>query len=445
MSDQIEIDKPLIDQIYPQDEPNQPIDLGQVAVQFEADGKVYQKTANVKMKFLPKDDLQFVVPLEGECDCARLAMLLWNLGGNLELTLPERNITFEALCKGTDEECGGIVFSPSNSAIKVTEPSTAISTATFHLFNFPNIQSSESNNRVILQADGWIITIAATDRTDELQKKLEVEGGYVATHMGRIERRDGATFTSEQFDDLRACLSYFLSFALGCWSGVALPIGFDRDGNRVFEEWGMPRTTDGHWKSYCSWFDRKHGELLPQVFPGFMTLWKRELWRKPLVHALYWYIGAYKGGAGVGVDTGLILSQTALELLAWTYCVQDRKIVSKKKFKPGKLSAAEKLRLLTSDLGIPKEIPSSLSALHKKRGDKWKDGMHAITNIRNSLVHPDNHLQIEDDWYYEVWRLSLWYIALIILRLCGHDGMYANNLGQICSFNKVPWAHNEAS
>ncbi len=426
MSDRIEIDKPLIDPIYSQDEPNEPIDLGQMAVQFEHGGKVYQKTADVKMKFLPKDNLLFDIPLED--DDPWLGMkLMWSSGGNVKLTLPERSITIDALYKPTGEE-GKIVFSSAHSAITVTQPSKAISTATFHLFNFPDFRSPDLDNyilrtgkpplqggktygRVVLKADGWIITIAATDRAKALEEKLNAQGGYVITYMGQIVREDGKTFTSEQLDELLTCLQYFLSFSLGCWAGAELPIGFDSSGNRVFERWGIGRTAAGHWKSYCSWFDRQHGELLSQVFPGFMSIWKRELWRKPLAHVLYWYLGAYKGGAGSGVDTGLILAQTALELLAWTHCVQDRKIVSPKKFKPGGLSAAKKFRLLTSSLGIPEEIPHTLSALHGRPGKKWDDGMDAITKIRNSLVHPNSKLEVLEGWYYEAWKLSLWYIA----------------------------------
>lgn len=79
----------------------------------------------------------------------------------------------------------------------------------------------------------------------------------------------------------------------------------------------------------CSWFDEHHGELLADVFAGFMKLWTNELWRTPLTHALYWYLGACDRRTGIGVDTGIILAQTALEGLAWTYCVQDRKMVSR--------------------------------------------------------------------------------------------------------------------
>ncbi len=149
---------------------------------------------------------------------------------------------------------------------------------------------------------------------------------------------------------------------------------------------------------------------------------------------------------GVGPDTGLILSQTALELLAWTYCVQDQKMVSPEAFKQRSgLKASDKFRLLMSSLDIPKEVPRVLSALHGNPGKKWIDGLHAITDIRNSLVHPDSNSIISGNSYYEACQLSLWYLDLVLLHLCGHNGNYANRLlvsdrcqGEV---EPVPWAY----
>jgi len=459
MSERISLSTSLIEPVYSQADPNQPIDLGRAAIQFDHEGMTHQGMANVTMKFAPSHRLEFVCPLEGQSQTIGLR-LLFEADSKVQLTLTERGITFDALCAAVGGDCGGIVFRPRESGVVVTLPSSAISTATFHLFNFPDfngpedyilttgsppLQGARGCGRVVLKADGWSITVAATDRTDRLTKALKAQGGYVLTHVGRIAREDGSTFSSEELDDLLSCLQYFLSFALGRWAGVALPIGFDADGNRVYEQWGMARTADGPWNG-SSWFDLRHGELLPEVFPGFLSLWTKELWRQPLTHALYWYLGACDRRVGIGVDTGLILAQTALELLAWTYCVLDRKMVSAKAFKPGGLSAADKLRLLTSSLGIPQEIPPVLSALHGMQGKQWADGMDAIAGIRNSLVHPGGRSDLPEGSYYDGWRLSLWYIDLVLLRLCGHRGKYANRLTQrlVGVVESVPWAQKEA-
>lgn len=459
MSDLLKVSRQLIDPIYSQSHTNQPIELGRVAIQFDHKGAAYPGTAKVAMRFVPEKRLEFVCPLE---DKFRLfGAESFDAGREEKLALTDRGITIDVFCSAVGGDHDEIVFTPKTSSVMATRPSNNISTATFHLFNFPDFfgpqdyilatcepprQSSRRCGRVVLSAYGWNITVAATDRTNSLTKGLEAQGGYALTHMGRIAREEGSTFSSEQLEDLLSCLHCFLSFALGRWAGVALPIGFDAQENKVFERWGMRKTADGLWNGSYSWFDRHHGELLSQVFPGFMSLWTNKLWRRPLTDALYWYLGACDRRVGIGVDTGLILAQTALELLAWTYCVLDRKMVSPSAFRPRGLSAADKLRLLASSLGIPLEIPSDLSALFSKRGRKWADGMDAITGIRNSLVHPDSQTELPDYSSFEGWKLSLWYIDLVLLRLCGYGGKYANRLAPRSTgeVESVPWTQNEA-
>ena len=239
-------------------------------------------------------------------------------------------------------------------------------------------------------------------------------------------------------------MHYFLSFALGRWAGLAFPIGFDKAGKKAFQQWGLPMTAAGPWRGSCSWFDSNHGEFLAQVFPGFVALWKNELWHRALSEGLYWYLAACERGTGIGVEPGLILAQTSLELLAWTYCVQHRKLVSADAFEPRGLSAADKLRMLASSL----DIPLVLSALHAKRGEKWQDGMDAITGIRNTIVHPrtKGKKELPEGSYYDGWALSLWYIDMVLLRLCEYSGQYSNRLvrrwrGKV---ETVPWADKEA-
>lgn len=230
MSDTLEVDKPLIEPIYSQSKPNQPIDLGHVAVQFKNKDTEYHEMARVTMRFQPDNRLQFIFPLEGK-DISFVNNFIINSAGDLKIALDERNISFDAFRVSTDVE---IVFLPKKSVITVTQPSDAISTATFHLFNFPNFwgpedyilrtiepSSEQRCGRVVLKADGWEITISATDRTYDFEKELKAQGGYALMHMGQIVREDGTTFTSEQLDDLLICMQYFLSFVLGRWEGIA--------------------------------------------------------------------------------------------------------------------------------------------------------------------------------------------------------------------------------
>jgi hypothetical protein len=187
-----------------------------------------------------------------------------------------------------------------------------------------------------------------------------------------------------------------------------------------------------------------HGELLSEAFPGFLALWEDTRWHTPLWKAIYWYLLAN----GSNSDAALILAQTALELLAWTCCVEDRKMISADAFEPRGLSAADKLRLLASALELPLEIPSSLSALHGRPGKKWQDAPDAITGTRNVLVHPHAKVPVPEGAYYEAANLSLWYLEMILLRLSGHRGKYSNRLAPSPRYTgcveSVPWAKGKS-
>jgi hypothetical protein len=452
MGETIKVRSSLVEPIYAQTALNQPIDLGQLAIDYDTDGTMHHDTARATMSFLPKIRLEFVCPLRNTAE-----EIQWRFFGDIprtkRLTLTESGEVVEVYCTAVGESHGGVVFHPRHLPITVMTPSTVISTAKVHLFNVPDffgpenyilitgeppLEGGRTCGRTVLRADGWSIAIVATDQTEGLIKSLKAEGGYAMTHVALIQRENGSPFSSEQLEDLIGCLHYFLSFAFGRWTGIALPTGFDANGNKVFEQWGIGNAADGAWRGDLSWFDQLHAELLPQVFPGFRSLWTNETWRQPLCSALYWYFSA----SGRGIDAGLILAQTALELLAWTHCIQDRKMVSPVAFKKRGLSAANKFRLLFSSLGVPREIPLTLSALHGRPGKKWEDGPEAVTDFRNSIVHADVHRPISTESLYEAWSLSLWYIDMTLLRLCGHSGQYANRLSEryTGTVEDVPWA-----
>ena len=232
MSGQAIPDKPLLTPIYLQTEPNQPIDLGSVAIEFQHKDVTYRGTANATMKFLPDRDLTLVVPMEDDGPCSTLV----GAGTKLAIAFPERGVTVDAFCSAIGGKYGGTVFSPTRSGITVTSPSSEISKVMFHLLKFPDFWGPEERGleageraghcdsqcrRAVLKAGGWVITVVDTDKTYELEKDLDSQGGYVITHVGEIVREDATSFTSEQLDDLLACLHHFLSFALGCWAGVA--------------------------------------------------------------------------------------------------------------------------------------------------------------------------------------------------------------------------------
>jgi len=70
------------------------------------------------------------------------------------------------------------------------------------------------------------------------------------------------------------------------------------------------------WQSRLGWFDVHHGQTLGQVYPGFASLLRDGDLGDAAARALYWYLRSNRAGEGAGIDSGLLLSQAALERLA---------------------------------------------------------------------------------------------------------------------------------
>ncbi len=319
----------------------------------------------------------------------------------------------------------------------------------FHLFNFVDFIGSDSSiktqgdsrkriSHINLSWNLYQIKIESLFSTKESIEILKHEGGYRLTQVGNIEKSDGSSFSDEEQKDLLEGLRYFISFAKGSWCSPVCPVGLNASDEKV---WYSLNSPDKQWQSHSSWFDSQHASDLEELFPLFMDTWKKENWKSTIKEILYWYLNA--NDPSRGVDAGLILSQAALERLSFEYVVNEKKLLSSKGFKD--IWASDKFRVLFSSLDIPLEIPLALTNLtQSSNSNNWSDAPYALTQIRNSLIHPEHkkHGQISTDLFIESWNLSLWYLEMAILAICGYSGTYANRLTDqrwVGSVENVPW------
>jgi hypothetical protein len=170
-----------------------------------------------------------------------------------------------------------------------------------------------------------------------------------------------------------------------------------------------------------------------------MAKWDNEDWRAALSEVIYWYLNSHHSSRGI--DAGIILTQAAIERFSYEYSVKDRKLIEANGFKD--LRASDKFRLLFSSLNIPIDIPNSLSEIPKlARHRNWLDSPHALTEIRNAIIHPDHKRHGQDsNTYFEGWNLGLWYLELALLRICGYNTSYSNRLVRkwVGEVEDVPW------
>lgn len=293
----------------------------------------------------------------------------------------------------------------------------------------------------------WHIQISAHSKTKEWNDSIKQTGGLAATHAGRIKKTDGQTMDWEEAQNVITCLHHFLSFARGHWQPIGHFRLFSNDGVCLHERWGILRGSDplSHNNSLTWWSPHPQAHQLSDVFRGFWDLWIDLSWKEALPEVIYWYLQANLAGRGhLGADSALILSQSTLEKLSWIYATQIKKAVSEEAFQPGKLRASDQIRLLATLMDLPHEIPDILDSIKEDaNGKKFQDAFHAITIIRNQLVHSKKKRELKPKAEFNAWNLSQWYVEMCLLRLMKYKGQYANRV----RLNKwtgetepVPWA-----
>jgi len=406
----------------------------------------YQGTAEIKLNFKPKAN----VVIDTKFSDHRLSSIIND--ENIDFSVDKHRI--DVLVKSSQFQ-----LSPVLAKIKFLSKSGSIQInlsqrkkakkIIFHIFNFMDFSGADSfiqnykgtMYRVecfTLLWKEYKITIESLPSTSNNIKFLKENSGSKITQVGSIEKLT-TLISLDEYNYLQTALRYFLSFVKGSWINPVCSVGIANTGEETWYSFNSP---DTEWKSLTSWFDEANTSILNELFPLYMELWESERWRDTFKEVIYWFLNANDGGRGV--DAGLILAQTALERLSFEYVVYEKKLLSTKGFKD--IWASDKFRILFSSLNLPLDIPTSLTALCKKsKENNWLDGPHALTEIRNSLVHPEHkkHGKYDTNIFIEAHSLSLWYLELSILAICKYSGIYSNRLEKnkyVGIVENVPWA-----
>jgi len=425
--------------------------LNQGEAEMHIDGNTYKGTGEARLDLLPNGRLHIYGRFQGVPDADRLKTIadpktiscfsinsrqVDGFAVNIRVEEPAKEMTVKWLPR-------------SEPIIGIGDETTQMSRVVFHLFNFVEYfgtrRSFEQNGaemRSIEHIDliygGWKVELKSLFVTKDNFDKLKAEGGYCLTHIGSIEKAAGTSFSATDVSNCLNGLRFFLSFAKGGWCEPVCAVGYDASGTCVWECWSSPKEL---WQAPLSWFDPHNSSQLTMLFPDFMTRWTSVEWREALHEIIYWYLNANHSSRGI--DAGIVLAQAAIERLSYEFAVNDRRLLTSNGFKD--LWASDKFRLLFSSLNIPLSIPTEtpeLRNLAKKGQMNWLDAPHALTEIRNSLVHPEHKQRRQlGKAYYEAWNLSLWYLEISILAICGYSGTYGNRLrlrwvGQV---EDVPW------
>lgn len=306
-----------------------------------------------------------------------------------------------------------------------------------HWINLPPVFPAEElvsgganwSGRWTCEAAGWRFVLDARPdlpaRADEFGNSHE----YVITHTGHISRANGTTFTADDVEDVLYAWQTALSFALGRWVTPALPVGYDDD-RRVWERW-TPWRGDRAFSNY-HWWDTHKSDDLADFTQRFISAWFSPD-HDAIRHLAHHMISA--NHATTTMEARLMLAQAGLEYLAWVDHVLTNRM-SKKDFE--QVHAAERIRLLLRNAGVPVDLPSELAALKTIGVDDPRDGAHVLTWMRNRLVHPKDAAEpyrIEHA-LTQAWQLSMHYGELLLLHRLGYQGSYLKR------FPPGRWAHD---
>lgn len=323
---------------------------------------------------------------------------------------------------------------------QVVRSARKLDRATFHLVNFRNLTGNEVlqtrrqvwRGRIVFESYPWRIILDARPNLATMVQALNDRGGFGITHVGQVNRLDGAGFTGKQLEDLLDALSVFLSFARGFFVCCLLPIGFDRNAEPCWTAWRMKRIDP--WRGTMTWLYSLGAPDLANLFPLFLSKYQDPFWRDVVQHAIHYYLGA---NLPKPTSTGVTLAQAGMEALAWALRADGVINESRRSFN-GK-PAAQRMEMLLDYCKIPLDPPRHLRNLIGET--PAGSGPARIAHMRNRIIHPDRiGRAFTSAGWFDAWRLSLRYLELSILRVLGYSGSTVNRLKQGWEEEeRVPW------
>ena len=430
--------------LHPQSAPNEPVSLHEGPVTLHHDRGPTHGTGALVLRWFPTTGLRL--------ECLECDGTLPKVGSQVKAAIADSfaDVRISSVQQKVKEGVSASRSVGKVSPFETGDGGTLVSIG-FQVVNFSNFLTSGRTRAPVfgfppiladLEHAGWRVRLAAIEGSTKLFRSLDEAGGYAFTHLGRVERSDGTTFSARDAEEVLAALTRFLSFARGAACSLPVRWGVDARGVVVWQNWGSPIVDV--WKDSQTWFDEHHGNLLSEIFPAFAALFLDPNLGTPFKLALHWYQSCNTRAGGM--EGAIILGLTALDLLGALIVVDRTASMSDAKY--DKLSATEKLAKLLQTIRVPPDIPvrqSNLTAFAASNG--WADATVALTKIRHGYVHANRKrrgvvLSASNLATFEAWQLALWYQELALLYVLNHHGEYQNRLSVewVGTVEKVPWA-----
>ena len=293
------------------------------------------------------------------------------------------------------------------------------------LFNL-DLAASHIGRETCLISNTWNVRLRSLQVSADIAA-FRREGRYIPTHALTLTRSDSALFSKEAAKDALDATRAFLYFISGRRVRPVCPVGYDKDGGKVWSQWvGPDHCLTFGWSLFPAGFE----ESAKLLFPRFMEKWADEGWRDTLKFAIEGYIGC--NHPSLNLSHVPILAQAALERLSSEHlfkgCRKARRTFEEKKGSSPHIRVEQLLR----DFSIPTKLIGldvSISDALKKAnlGNKnlsGHEGPAVIAKVRNGAVHGDR-VKYSPEVSVAVSKLALWYVEMAILAVCRYHGEYS--------------------
>lgn len=314
----------------------------------------------------------------------------------------------------------------------------------FHAKPVKNITNGKihfSMNRLVLEDNEYQITLDGLSNYTKLKDELNLSGGYIIQYNGEL-RKTSKMIHQSDLKVIIPCLSSFLSFLNGRRVSSIFHQGI-HDEEIIWTDYTIYKTD--MFKTVFNWSVWDETSEFNHIWKVYRSLWSDENDRDFIDSVIHWYLEANKNSGYI--EGTIIMIQIGLELIYNWFLIEKKKLILGKD--ADNLTAANKIRLLLSQIKVPTETPSSLSALNTYISEtELPDGIEAFVQIRNALVHSQEtkrrKLQkINSQVLIDAHDLGLWYLELSILYILGYKGIYcsrcSDKLWNGSNFLRVPW------
>ncbi|AVR46241.1 hypothetical protein C7S20_13760 [Christiangramia fulva] len=325
-------------------------------------------------------------------------------------------------------------------------------------FSIPNMQRFDGQNirseeigwykgRIFLKLADYDLNIDKLPDFGERIAALKDVGGYHITYSGKMTFK-----TPKSLQDMKKEIQVLNCF-LQLLSGIQISALFFSGVNDRETLWTDYRSAgiDSYHQRGSSCFPRyflEHSDFkaMEIVYSNLIDFWRKDDYRNMISSAVKWYSEA-NSKPWYHSTTSMIISQSALEMFYNWYMIEKDGILRGEV----RLSAANKIRLLLSRIGIKNEVPQKYAEIKKFLNDpknkNEEDAIDATVFYRNAIVHGESEkrtklVNLSPSFKREANNLSLWYLELCLLYTLGYNGKYVNRttIEYSSDTEKVPWA-----